>query len=53
MAIDADTAAARRLRLAPPSGPRPSVAARLESAQRLSGALLELEIDSGFQAGTR
>ena len=48
MAIDADTAAARWLRLAPPTGPRPSVAAPSESAQRLSGALLELEIESGF-----
>ena len=48
MAIDADTAAAPWLRLAPPCGPRPSVAAPSESAQRLSGALLELEIESGF-----
>ena len=33
MAIDADTAAAPWLRLAPPCGPRPSVAAPSESAQ--------------------
>ena len=52
MAIDADTAAAPWLRLAPPTGPRPSVAAPSESAQRLSGALLELEIEFRFQAGT-
>ena len=53
MAIDADTAPAPWLRLAQPSGPRPSVAAPSESEQRLSGLLLALEIESESEAGTR
>ena len=52
-AIARRTAPTRGIRLGDLPGPRPSAGGGPESPRRLSAALLELEIESGFQAGTR
>ena len=52
-AVQRRTAPTRGIRLGDLPGPRPSAGGGPESPRRLSAALLEREIESGFQAGTR
>ena len=52
-AVQRRTAPTRGIRLGDLPGPRPSVGGGSGSPQRLSAALLELEEESRFQAGTR
>ena len=52
-AVQRSTAPTRGIRLGDLPGPEPSARGGPESPRRLSAALLELEVGSGFQAGTQ
>ena len=52
-AVQRRTAPTRGIRLEDLPGPGPSAGGGPKSPRRLSAALLEREIESGFQAGTR
>ena len=52
-AVQRRTAPTRGIRLGDLPGPGPSAGGGPESQRRLSAALLKLEIESGFQGGTR